>query len=102
MTRAASREERENMKMANLQRAARLGRALEDWGDFDEAFKVNRCGLSLDVGEIEQECGGEIVQPDHGIVVDDETGRLIISAAKRIIEAEIKKLGVVGSPTKDG
>lgn len=93
------------MMKQNLEKALRLSRALDDWDGFEKALKKKQprghdSGLSMDAGYIEDD-HGELVQPDHGIVLDADTARLVLAAAKPIIEAELKKLGVDG-PTADG
>lgn len=92
------------MNKQHLARAARLARALSEWDEMADALggkhTVDRVrdsaerGLEISIGDIEQDCGGELVQPDAGCVVDIETGRLIAEAAKKIIEDELRKLGV--------
>lgn len=84
----------------NLDRAARLMRALAGWDRIVRTLaqtcggRGEPMGLEINVGHIES-CGSdEVVQPKAEAIVDTATGKLIAAAARKIIEDELRKLGV--------
>ena len=68
--------------------------ALAGWGKLQRACRKHHAdrGLEFLVGGL---CSDRYVDNNEtSIAVDCKTGALIVAAAKKIIEAELKKLGV--------
>ena len=83
------------MKAADAWRAQLLVEALEQYPDFEKAFKGapkrnDHKAFEMSIGELETEGP----QPDAYVFVDDVTGREIAAAAKKIIQARLQQLGV--------
>lgn len=84
------------MRATDAWRAKLLVDALDQWADFEKELKRTK-GRTQEHRAFEMQAGDletEGLQPDAYIFVDDQTGRLIAEAAKKIIADELARLGI--------